>query len=135
MKITTVVVDDDEVDRYVVKRKLGRRDEFGKVLEARSGQQFIDQVDQGLLAGEPENPLVLMDINMPGLNGFETVSALQARVEDGTLPSTLVVMMFTSSSNPSDRARAESLPIVAGYVVKPLDDTDVAEILRLYEAR
>lgn len=134
MKITTVIVDDDEVDRYVVKRKLGRRDEFGKVLEAGSGQQFIDEVDQGLLADEAGSPLVLMDINMPGLNGFETVDALQARVTEGSLPATLVVMMFTSSSNPDDKARAERLPIVAGYVIKPLDDTDVAEILRHYHA-
>ncbi|MEO0974129.1 MAG: response regulator [Pseudomonadota bacterium] len=135
MQITTIVVDDMAVDRYLVKRKLSGRDEFGDVLEVESGSQFLEQLDQGLVAPMADaagRPLVLLDINMPGLDGFETARALEARVANGLLPSDLVVMMFTSSSHPQDRATAAAIPLVCGYIVKPIEDTDVETILDHY---
>lgn len=131
----TVLVDDSDMDRYLVKRYLTRRGAFGEIIEAGSGVEFIDSIcDTHRLDDMSAKPiLVLMDINMPIMDGFETVQALQQRVEKGQVPSSLVVMMFTSSDNPEDKKRAEQIDIVKGYIVKPIDDKDVERLIQLFE--
>lgn len=63
--------------------------------------------------------VILLDINMPEMNGFEFLEAYeklhrrqQARA---------VVVMLTSSPDPADRARAMAFACVKDYVVKPID--------------
>ena len=63
--------------------------------------------------------IILLDINMPEMNGFAFLdvydklhAAQQARA---------LVVMLTSSPDPTDRARADSYQCVKGYVVKPID--------------
>ena len=136
-ELVTVIVDDDENDRYLVRRYLGKREEFGTVLEAATGVEFLERICDGhALDGLPDRSiLVLLDINMPRLNGFDTALALQERVDAGTVPESLVVMMFTSSDNPEDRRRADAIDIIRGYIVKPLEDADVSELLALWKAQ
>lgn len=135
-KISVVVVDDEQVDRYIVKRRMSKLDAFGDVTEATSGDRFLDdyfESGQELVEGVPPPLLILMDVNMPGRNGFETVEEIQRRMTNGQGPESFVIMMFTSSGNPNDRARAKTLDAVKGYITKPLDEKGIETILALYE--
>ncbi|MEO0322374.1 MAG: response regulator [Myxococcota bacterium] len=134
--LVTVIVDDDENDRYLTRRFLGKHQEFGEVLEARTGNEFLQEIADG---GKLElltkgRVLVLMDINMPGLNGFQTAEALAERVARNEVPASVVVLMFTSSNNPQDRARAEAISIVQGYIVKPIGHDNVKTLLEHWQA-
>lgn len=134
MTIHIVVVDDNKMDRYVAKRVLSKFDEIGVVEEAISGNSFIETYfseEKGSQIGR-EPICVLMDINMPGLSGFETIIEMEARIADGRGPQCVVVMMLTSSSNPEDKKTSESLRSVKGYSPKPLDRAGVKEIIRTY---
>ena len=136
LNIPIIVVDDTKADRYIARRRLARHAQFAEVIEMPTGEQFLAEffippVSEQVVG---RRVVVLMDINMPRLNGFETVAALQAQIDRGVGPDSMVVMMFTSSNNPADRQRAAEFDIVKGYIVKPLDDAGVAEILRLYAA-
>ncbi|MEM7213544.1 MAG: response regulator [Pseudomonadota bacterium] len=127
-------MDDQDVDRYIVKRRLSRSEGFGEVMEAPTGDDFLKDFFNGdgskKVASLPL--LVLMDINMPGRNGFETVEELQKRMAEGRGPESVVIMMFTTSDNPADRERALQLDSVKGYIVKPLDDDGIQRIRDLY---
>lgn len=135
-KISVVIVDDQDVDRYIVRRRLSKAPEIGNVIEASAGKEFLEDFFNGSGADEIKHPplMVLMDINMPGMNGFETVKELQRRMAEGRGPESVVIMMFTSSDNPEDRRRAEELDAVKGFIVKPLDDSGVEDLLSLYHA-
>ena len=133
-RIDVTVVDDNEVDRYIVKRKLAKAEGFGEVTEMAAGDHFLDglQADPFLTGLGPPPRLILMDINMPRLDGFETVSRMQELVADRDHGAPVVVMMFTSSDNPNDKAKAQSLPLVKGYVCKPFDDDGIERIRAIY---
>lgn len=118
----------------IAKRRLSRHDDFGAVLEVSTGEDFLETVFDvnGPLKSIKRPILVLMDINMPRLNGFETIEELQRRMDSEHGPESVVILMFTSSDNPDDRERADALELVKGYVMKPLDEKSVQHIHALY---
>lgn len=136
MKIPTIVVDDEKVDRYTAKRRIEKHGGFGTVHEAVSGDAFLEEYCSGHcaieLAGLPL--LILIDVNMPGRNGFETIAELEIRQKEERAPPTVVVTMVTSSTNPRDKAAAERLALIRGYALKPLDAEGTEEIFQLYQA-
>ena len=113
MSVTIMVVDDepDVVDLFKRRfRKELRRGEYVMYF-ADSGEDALDKMKAGL---EPEVMLILSDINMPGMNGFELLE--KARVIWPNLP----VAMITAYGDDESRRRA----IDAGatdFLTKPLD--------------
>lgn len=106
-KISVLVVDDDEVDREAVRRAL--RGLEVEVVECESASNALARLKS--LTGTPV--LVLADINMPGMSGFEMLDSLR---DDADIAAT-VVFMLTSSSRDVDRREAYRRH-VAGYLIK-----------------
>ena len=131
------IVDDNEMDRYLVRRLLARHEVVTAVVEAETGVDFLDQLQTGdaHLVETTEPTLVFMDVNMPRMDGFETAERLQDLVEAGATPGSIVVMMFTSSDNPADKARADAIDIVKGYIVKPMGQQELSDIITRYSAQ
>lgn len=136
MKIPVIVVDDQEADRYIVKRRLAKHDDFEELLEFTSGDIFLESFFDGQqISHDSDTPLlVLMDINMPGRNGFQTVEEIEQRIVDGKGPTSIAVMMFTSSNNSGDHDKAKELNIVKGYINKPLNSESIVYIKDLYHS-
>lgn len=136
MNIPVIVVDDQEVDRYLIKRRLANFEDFCELLEATSGDRFLEDYFNGNpIKIKNEKPLlVLLDINMPGRDGFQTIEEIQKRTAEGLGPSSLIVLMFTSSCNERDKERAEEISIVKGYISKPLDNDDIPYIRDIYNS-
>ncbi len=109
-----LLVDDREADIELTRVLLRDRDKIDFNLQvARGGAEALRRLAE---AHESEQPidLILLDINMPGMDGFETLSRLRA---DEVLKETAVVMC-TGSTYDRDVERAETLGAV-GYMVKP----------------
>lgn len=136
MKIPVVIVDDEDADRYIARRKLARSGDFEPVYEAATGYDFLKRFFSGKNVPEAsDGPLVvLMDVNMPRMNGFETIEEVERQMVAGRGPDAIEILMYTSSDDPKDRARAGELAVVKGYIVKPLDDKGVDKIRDLCTA-
>lgn len=79
--------------------------------------------------GQPQVSLVLLDLNMPEMDGFAFLRAYEARLAhpEHAVP----VVMLTSSPESSDRLRCTAHVCVQGYVVKPLSNDDALYLLTL----
>ena len=88
--------------------------------------QFENGTDALVYLSANKVDLIFLDINMPLMSGFEM--AEQATPLIGDKPS-VVLVMLTSSDAPSDRERAASLPIIQGFVTKPLTTAAVRAML------
>lgn len=104
--------------------------ELVKLVLADSGYRLVTARDGGeavkVCSNDPPD-LVLMDLNMPGLNGFDTMSRLR---NDGF---SNPIVVLTASSDEADRRKA----MEAGcneYIVKTLEMKDVHQILDRYLA-
>ncbi|MGD8376730.1 MAG: SpoIIE family protein phosphatase [Acidobacteriota bacterium] len=121
-----LVVDDDELNRDMLSRRLERRGYA--VATAADGCTALDRLEAEAY------DLVVLDIMMPGMDGIEVLS----RIREGRSPSELPVIMATAKDSSEEVVRA----LEAGandYVTKPLDfPVVVARVqthLRLKQAR
>lgn len=103
-----LAVDDDRLDLEVLKRSFLKH---APDMALRTCSDSTEAVD---LICEEETDLVLLDINMPGLDGFDVLKAARDRLA-GTFPA---VIVLSGSSQPEDRRDAYALGASA-YVVKP----------------
>ena len=107
MSFHLLVIDDNPDHRFLVQRAL--RGMPVELAFAEDGQQGLDAI----AARAPD--LVLLDIKMPRVDGFEVLQRLRA-----DHPRTIQVVVFSSSENARDQARATELG-ADGFVTKPLD--------------
>ncbi|WP_425074212.1 response regulator [Sagittula sp. S175] len=132
--IQAYIVDDREVDRYTARRRLAKTGRFTAVHEAEDGRIFLDKLFDAEPKLDEPGPLVLMDISMPFMDGFETVEALRARMIESGWPENVVVVIVSSSGAPKDKQRAAETPLVRGYFEKPIKVDDVEVMLSLMGA-
>lgn len=135
--ISVIVVDDSDTDRYIARRVLSRAGGFDHIKEQVSGDTFLNEFYAASLPIKAPYPpvLVLMDINMPGLDGFETIEALQGRIANGDGPDDIVVVICTSSAHAKDKRRAAQMSLVEGFLTKPIDQRGVEQLRQIYQSR
>ena len=111
-------VEDDQVDRMVIQRVIKKLGIAEQVTQASNGEEAL-QILRGshsttTIGALPH--LVLLDINMPKMNGLESLKELRA---DPQLRH-ISVFMMTTSNDDGDRTEAYRYN-VAGYILKPVD--------------
>jgi CheY-like chemotaxis protein len=120
--LNVVLVEDDEVDVMNVKRAFKKNNITNPLFVASNGLEAL------ALLRDPSTPtknrIVLLDLNMPKMNGIEFLRALRA---DPQLVSTPVVVLTTSNE---DKDRVEAFQLnVAGYLLKPVTFTSFVEVM------
>ena len=123
-KPSILIVDDSEMNRVILNEML--KDEY-RVLEADNGRAALDMVDR---YGD-ELSLVLLDIVMPGMNGFEVLGELSRRTVADSLP----IIMISSEDSDDVVLRAYELG-ASDYINRPFDARvvrrRVSNTIRLY---
>ncbi|MQA31498.1 MAG: response regulator, partial [Luteitalea sp.] len=114
-----LVVDDNAVNRRILEARLGRW--LMKPVLAESGRAGVAAMQERKLAGMPF-PLVLLDAQMPDMDGFSVAEELR---RDPALAGASILML-TSSGQPGDAARCKALGISA-YLMKPINQAELLE--------
>ena len=128
--VQILLVDDDDVDVEVVTRGFKKHRIANPITVAQNGAEAL-----AILRGDERAPfarpyLILLDLNMPVMDGFEFLTALRA---DHHLRDSIVFVLTTSSAD-ADRARSYEAN-VAGYLVKSeagLSFKKTVELLECY---
>jgi CheY-like chemotaxis protein len=117
-----LLVDDDEIDVMNVKRAFQKGNISNPLFVAENGLEALRLLRSG---GVPEqNRLVLLDLNMPRMNGIEFLRELRA---DPALATTSVVVLTTSNEE-QDKVAAYNMN-VAGYLIKPVTFSNFVEVM------
>ena len=125
-----LLVDDNPADNFIHKRILTRSHCAAHIEVALNGAEAINLLKQHLQEHTNLPELVFLDINMPVMNGWEFLEAYAELPLDGTRPP--IVVMLTTSLNPSDIARAKDSGLVAEYVDKPLTQETLERLMRTF---
>ncbi|MDB5465174.1 MAG: response regulator [Phenylobacterium sp.] len=112
--VTMVMVDDNIDEVFLTRRQVRTQGIVNHFVSERKPENLIDTLTELYNADPLKNILVLLDINMPRMNGFETLKGIREHPQFADLP----VVMFSASDDEADIAEAASLG-ANGYIVKP----------------
>lgn len=120
--IPILLVEDDAVDAMTVERALTDIRVTNRVHTVSDGLAALEYLRE---PGSERPGIILLDLNMPRMNGIELLKVLKS---DESLRKIPVVVLTTSSD---DRDRVNSFDLgVAGYMIKPVDYMQFVEVVK-----
>lgn len=115
--IRVMLVDDHDLIRYGLRRLLGDQSGIDVVEEASSGEQALEKIRK------TETDVILMDINMPGIGGFEATSRISQ-----IHPESRIIVLTVHSEGPLPRRILEAG--AAGYLTKGCPVEEMVEAIQ-----
>ena len=121
--IKVLLVEDDDIDAEEVKRSFKKSRIMNPLVRAKDGQDALDllRANDNQLVGEV---VVLLDLNMPRMNGHEFLKEVRNDPELTKLP----IFVITSSDEESDIDSAYKAH-VSGYIIKPINKGEMVKVL------
>lgn len=117
-----LLVEDDKVDAMTVKRAIRQIKLNHPLAHKENGEEALSY----LRSEENEKPwIILLDLNMPKMNGIEFLQVIKNDPELMTLP----VVVLTTSKEQQDRIESFKFG-VAGYMIKPVDYSQFVEMMQ-----
>lgn len=123
---TILLVDDDTISNYITEELLRDNDLCSTIHTATDGKKALQYLQHILADKTTPVPgiLVLLDLNMPMMDGFEFMEELQAR----QLDQQVIVAVLTSSDNHKDMSQARKYNFAA-YLQKPLSVEELNAVI------
>jgi CheY-like chemotaxis protein len=121
-----LLVDDDQICNFLSTKALEKTGDVNDIHTAANGQQAINLFENFYSQSHFLPDVVLLDLNMPVMNGFEFLKAFQQMKIEGK--DNVRIIIVSSSVNPEDISRAKSLG-ASDYVSKPLTAERLKQVL------
>ncbi|WP_333596130.1 response regulator [Schleiferia thermophila] len=122
MKI--MLVDDDPIFNFIVRKLIESTKIEHELEEYLDGSEAMEAIKQKKSPDElPDR--ILLDINMPKVNGWQFLEALRHL----NISKDVSVTIVTSSIDGEDRRKAFSFPEIDEFLIKPISKKEIAEIL------
>jgi CheY-like chemotaxis protein len=118
-----MLVDDDIHDNFFNIRAINKAKPSVTIIEKNSGPDALEY----LKSDKPRPDLIFLDINMPIMDGWAFLGEC-SRLDEELLKG-VMIMMLTSSKNPTDELRANAWALVSGFVNKPLTKEIMEDII------
>jgi hypothetical protein len=119
-----LLVEDNPVDLDLTLRAFAARKISNKILVARDGEEALKYIDLWE-NGEPLPVVILLDLNMPRVNGLEVLEKIKSHERFKTIP----IVILTTSSESTDLKSAYHLG-ANSYIVKPVDFEKFIDVAR-----
>jgi CheY-like chemotaxis protein len=121
-KVGILLVEDDVVDAMTVQRALKEIKVTNPLTIASNGEEALEFLRD---EQKPKPGIILMDLNMPKMNGLELLGILKR----DPLLKRIPIIILTTSKHDEDRVESFNLS-VAGYMIKPVDYIKFVEVMR-----
>jgi CheY-like chemotaxis protein len=118
--LTILLVEDDPGHSYLIERNLRRSGITDEIVTFDNGQKVIDYLFSEKCCeywpNTPHSCVVLLDLNMPVLDGFQVLKALKSDDRTSHIP----IIVLTTSDHPQEKDLCEKLGC-QGFITKPVD--------------
>ncbi len=123
---TIWVVDDDPIYQIIVNKIIKKSELFSNTFTFQNGKEGIDAL-KSLMNNKEQLPnIILLDINMPVMDGWEFMEEINAlNIIDRK---TVYIYIVSSSIAIEDKLKSKTYPIILGYLSKPININDLQMI-------
>lgn len=124
-----LLVDDDPTTNFFNRHLIGKMGLFDEIHEAANGQLALEKITELHERGESPD-MILLDINMPIMNGFEFLDKYSEL--DEKIKTSVVVCMLTTSLAKEDLEKSKEYSVLSDYIDKPLYEEKMKELIIKY---
>jgi CheY-like chemotaxis protein len=124
-----LLIDDDSINNFINERlikKLNIAEEVKVVLNGQEGLKYIQEI---CIPQHTCPELILLDINMPVMDGFEFLK--EYKILDFSGKNSIIIIMLTTSTSPNDTERLNDSG-ASGYINKPLTENKLIELMQQF---
>lgn len=122
-----LLIDDSESDNFYHSRKIKKLGITDNIHICYSGEEALAYLKSELEGVHPQPTLIFLDINMPGMNGWEFLEEYEKL--ELSQQGEVVLTMLSNSIDERDRLRAQEFKSVHGFYSKPLNENYLNNIL------
>ncbi|MCK0192532.1 response regulator [Arenibacter sp. F20364] len=122
-----LLIDDDEIFQFIMKNTIAEVSPNITIKFFSDGEKGIDFLRQNLGEANDLPDIILLDVNMPFMDGWEFLNeykSLQSQIKKE-----MDIYLLTSSNNPSDIAKAKEISALSGYLVKPISKQGIKNLI------
>jgi CheY-like chemotaxis protein len=121
------VVDDDAIYQFTIKKTIKSFNLTQKIMAFYDGEEALNFIIENLNKDEELPDVILLDINMPIMDGFQFMEEY-IRIKP-KLAKKITIHMVSSSVVPEDIERAKKISEISDYIIKPMTRGKIKSIL------
>ncbi len=125
-----LLVEDHPSMNFLNKMELLNSQKAGDIEIVLNGEEAITYLTNLKSTNAPFPSLIFLDINMPRMNGWEFLE--EYKLFDQSIRKDTKIIILTSSTNPEDEVRAERIPLVNLYKLKPINEALINEVIERF---
>jgi CheY-like chemotaxis protein len=123
------IIDDDEIIIYLTDKILKKVEFCDRVEKFTDAQQAITQLKEAIQTGKDIPEVILFDLNMPNMDGWEFIEEFIKLPVKKPIPA----FIFTSSIDPADKKKSYNYEVIKDFITKPLTVQKLDKILRIID--
>ncbi|MFV7235671.1 response regulator [Flavobacterium sp. ZB4R12] len=117
------VVDDDAIYQIIVNKIIQRSEMFSAISSFKNGKDAIDILHNSLENNELLPDIILLDINMPIMDGWEFMEEMG--LIKSKMSKQIIIYIVSSSIAIEDKNKSKTYPDILGYLSKPITTDDL----------
>ena len=127
-KINVILIDDNATTNFISRKHFSKFEVIDEIIDFQSSSLALEYLRNNPNRKTPH--LIMLDINMPGMNGWEFMDQYNQLHQDNVRNSVLIIL--SSTPNPLEQKRARETKGVSEMLLKPLTKENITKILNHY---
>lgn len=125
-----MLVDDNQDDNFFHEREIKKNDPATIVITKNNAMSALEYLKSAKDKINLQPDLILLDINMPGMNGWEFLQEYNLLAQE--LQGRVIIIMLTTSENSDDIEKAKSGSFVSDFITKPMTKDIMKKLIEQY---
>jgi len=122
-----IIIDDSRLDCFIAEKIIQNSGTYSSVKSYMEATDAYESIKNGLIGDDSIITIIILDIQMPVMNGFQFVEVFEQLPEE--IQSKFAIFLFSSSINENDKNRLDNYPSIIRFYSKPISKDTVAQMI------